>query len=305
MAFVPVQLIESVRRATSTDAVFKIVSDVVLGDEYDGAYFFGGLYDEPAIQKYLGSSEDPKAAALFGLLQILVYGVVADLDAIVGNAPPLLKGPIEKELKSLVSESYRHRLQVLSILSLVGNPTRSLSRVSHQLIASAVGIEGAVDVAVCRKVEALVMDVIASELALCRIDQHNQVVDVRNVVSRHVFPGSAKEATTQLIYVPVSASSNTVPTVDALLAKLESFDNNIRDATSEGDVAFTEELRRGPELIAKDNQFQARRKESLLHISKRYAEEKRKLETGGGREGLGRMMDVGASEFKNMFGGRR
>ena len=303
MAAVPHQLIESVRRATSTDAVFKIVSDVVLGDEYDEAYFFGNLYDEPAIQKYLGSSEDPKAAALFGLLQILVYGVVADLEAIIGNAPPVLKGPIEKELKSLVTESYRHRLQVLSILSLVGNPTRSLSRVSHQQIATAVGIEGAVDVAVCRKVEALVMDVIASELALCRIDQHNQVVDVRNVVSRQVFPGSGKDATAQLIYVPVSAASNTVPTVDALLAKLESFDNNIREATSEGDAAYTEELMRAPSMADKEVQFNARRKESLHHITKRYAEEKRKLESG--RDGLGRMMDVGASELKHMFGVRR
>ena len=298
MAHVSTVILEKVRSAVSSTEVFTLVGDAILGGEHDGVYFFGGLYDEPNVQTLLARSEDPKEEAMFGLLQLIVYGVMKDLETVVGSTQPILKGPIEKELKGLVTPAYRHRLQVLSILTLAGNPQNPLTRVSHQQLASVCRIpEGA---AAHREVEGLIMDLIASELALCRIDQQHQVVDIRNATSRHIFPGSQKEASTQLIYLPFSAGS--VPTLDSLLSRLGQFETTIRDATTDGDAAFTEEMTRSANTLHKRKVFDQERSRNVEFIAKRFAEEKRKLEAG--RDGMGRMMDMGADQLKHFLGRR-
>eukprot|EP00758_Cryptobia_borreli_P002893 Tbor_TRINITY_DN3373_c0_g1::TRINITY_DN3373_c0_g1_i1::g.23530::m.23530/K12180/COPS7, CSN7; COP9 signalosome complex subunit 7 len=182
--------LDPVKQSTAT--VASITESIQLVLSNPNIYFYGNLYNEPNLKILLDSKKStPETKSLFALVEILAFGQSSDLQRLqrdpalcerLGISPPCISkgtGIIRK-------------LQYLTLLSLFSNAIHGNQRkVSYTDIAVAVGDEALEIDRVSpniRYVEDLVLDMMAAEIATCRINHVDKYIEVVKFEVRDIPP---------------------------------------------------------------------------------------------------------------------
>ena len=115
------------------------------------------------LDKYLGDIKDESEKKL---LEIFCYGTYQDYKAIESTLSP--------ELRLKEDSIALKKLQQLTILSEV----KGKSQVSYSSLLSITGVKNSIDL------ESLIIDLIALDLLVAKIDEQNQVILIERATSR-------------------------------------------------------------------------------------------------------------------------